>query len=219
MGPLRGLGVGFAGTYGRQKGIDAEHRSCRSYRTDGQQIFFSYVTDNPATAPAPPSPTAPQSRISPQGYWYWGPVGFLWEWAQSNNDVSSGRQHRTPSRRLPGRPRSPGSSPARTTPTAAPRRRGTSIPWTFLDGAWGALEVAARYPQLQCRELGLHARLRRSERVGARGEGVGDRRNWYLNPMVRLMLDFDHTTFTGGATNGGDRPSEDVIMSRVQFVF
>ena len=29
--------------------------------------------------------------------------------------------------------------------------------------------------------------------------------NWYLNRMVRLMLDFDRTTFTGGAANGGDR--------------
>ena len=37
--------------------------------------------------------------------------------------------------------------------------------------------------------------------------------------MVRLMLDYDQSTFTGGAKNGGDRPDEDVLMSRVQFVF
>ena len=37
--------------------------------------------------------------------------------------------------------------------------------------------------------------------------------------MIRLMLDFDYTTFTGGAANGGDRHTEEVLMSRVQFVF
>ena len=37
--------------------------------------------------------------------------------------------------------------------------------------------------------------------------------------MVRLMLDYDSTTFTGGAKGGGDRPDEDLLMSRVQFVF
>ena len=43
--------------------------------------------------------------------------------------------------------------------------------------------------------------------------------NWYMNKMVRLMLDFDYTNFDGGAPNGGDRRSEEVMMSRVQWVF
>jgi phosphate-selective porin OprO/OprP len=47
--------------------------------------------------------------------------------------------------------------------------------------------------------------------------GIGA--NWSLNKMVRLMLDFNQSRFTGGAKNGGDRPNEDVIESRVQFVF
>ncbi len=214
---LRGFGIGFAGTYGRQKG-SLSSTQLPVYRSDGQQTFFSYVTDSPATAGGTAVANGPQWRISPQGYWYWGPLGFLWEWVQSNNDVKLGGATNNViaeawqiqlSWVLTGESNTyRGTVPAR-----------NFDPWTFFDGSVGAWEIAARVAQLSVDRdvytLGLANPSRSARKAEAWAIGV----NWYLNRMVRLMLDFDATTFTGGAPNGGDRDDEQLLMSRVQFVF
>jgi phosphate-selective porin len=45
--------------------------------------------------------------------------------------------------------------------------------------------------------------------------------NWYLNRMLRISLDYGNTNFGGGATaaNGGNRPSERVLLNRFQVNF
>lgn len=218
-GFARGFGVGVAGTYGRRKG-SVSNTGTPVYRTDGQQTFFSYV-NTPASGMTPAQivfANGPQTRITPQGTYYWGPFGFLWEWVQSNNDLT-----------LNGNTQSIQASSWQTQASWVVTGEDNSYrpilpfrnfdPWTFLDGAWGSLQVAARYSELHVEEdvytLGFAnpataARTAKAWAVGA---------NWVLNPMVRLMLDFSQTFFTGGARNGGNRHAEDVIESRVQFVF
>jgi phosphate-selective porin OprO/OprP len=215
----RGFGVGFAGTYGRQKGATS-NTQLPSYRSDGQQVFFSYV-NTPASGMTPAAiaiADGPQSRISPQGYWYWGPLGFLWEWVQTNNDVQLNTVQETITAtawqtRLSWVVTGENNTFRGTTP------KNNFDPWKFLDGYWGALEVAARYAELEVEQdvytLGFASASRSARKARAWAIGA----NWYLNKMVRLMLDFDRTTFEGGAANNGDRPAENVIMSRVQFVF
>ncbi|HLL03855.1 MAG TPA: hypothetical protein VK539_24940 [Myxococcaceae bacterium] len=44
--------------------------------------------------------------------------------------------------------------------------------------------------------------------------GVGT--NWYLSSNVRLALNLDSTSFEGGAADGGNRPSETLVLSRFQ---
>ena len=39
--------------------------------------------------------------------------------------------------------------------------------------------------------------------------------NWYLNRNVKYVVDFERTTFAGGAT-GGDRRPENAILIRSQ---
>ena len=73
------------------------------YKTDAQQNFFTYVANSPATAAGTAFANGRQWRITPQGYWYWGPFGFLWEWAQSNNDVSLNGNTPDHPRQRPGR--------------------------------------------------------------------------------------------------------------------
>lgn len=216
--PLRGLGFGVSGTYGRQKGAVA-NTQLPVYRTDGQQTYFAYAIDTPATAAGTVVANGPQVRISPQGYWYWGPAGFLWEWVQSDNDV-----------KLASNPTETISAVAWQTAVSfvvtgeansyqkiVPAR--DFDPWNFFGGAWGALELVGRYTQLAVESdvytLGLADRNRSARKDEAWAIGA----NWYLNRMIRIMLDFDRSTFTGGARNGGDRPAEEVLMSRVQFVF
>jgi phosphate-selective porin OprO/OprP len=213
----RGIGFGIAGTYGDQKG-SLSQPLLPQYRSDGQQVFFSYVTNSPATAAGTAKAYGPQSRIAPQGYWYWGPFGFLWEWTQSENDVQLNRV-KAPitatswqtqfSYVLTGEESTfRGVTPAK-----------NFDPFKLLDGYWGAWQIAGRYAELSVEKkvytLGFANPSRSAREAGAWAIGV----NWVLNPMVRLMLDFDNTTFTGGAANGGNRKEEELLMSRVQFVF
>jgi len=46
--------------------------------------------------------------------------------------------------------------------------------------------------------------------------GVG--LNWYLNENLKWMLDYEHTSFEGGAV-GGDREDEDAFQLRLAFGF
>lgn len=222
---MRGFGVGVSGTYGHQRGTLASTQ-LPSYRSDGQQVFFQYRTNNPATLDGTVVANGPQWRLSPQGYWYVGPLGLMWEWAQSNNEVSLNniKENVTAdawqtqfSWVITGEDNTyRGTTPAR-----------NFDPWRFFDGQTGAFEVAARYAQLSVSD-NVYAVLdpanpnstlanRNSAARKAKAWAIGV--NWYLNKMVRLMLDFDYTYFDGGAPNGGDRRSEEVLMSRVQFVF
>lgn len=214
---LRGFGIGFAGTYGRQSG-SVSAPQLPQYRSDGQQVFFRYVTNNPGTAAGTAVAKGPQSRISPQGYWYWGPGGFLWEWVQTENDIRLGNVTRSIAADawqtqfswvVTGENNGyRGVTPAK-----------NFDPWKFWDGYWGAVEVAGRYAQLEVDKaaytLGFANRNNAAREAKAWGIGV----NWYLAKSVRIMLDYYSTEFTGGAPNGGNRDDEELLNSRVQFVF
>lgn len=216
--PLRGFGIGVAGTYGRQNG-SLSNLQLPQYRSDGQQVFFRYVTNSPATPTGTAFADGPQWRISPQGYWYWGPAGFLWEWVQSSNDVRLNKATHSISANawqtqfswvVTGENNTyRGTTPAK-----------NFDPWKFGDGYWGAVEVAGRYAHFEVDPdvytFNLVNPQQSARKAGAWALGV----NWYANKMVRLMFDYDNTTFTGGGkAKGTNRKPAQVIQSRVQFVF
>ena len=43
--------------------------------------------------------------------------------------------------------------------------------------------------------------------------------NWYLNRNVKQVVNFERTTFTGGAEDGADRPAENAFFIRTQVSF
>ncbi len=43
--------------------------------------------------------------------------------------------------------------------------------------------------------------------------------NWYLNENVKWLLDYERTSFEGGAADGGDRPDEDAYQLRLAVGF
>jgi phosphate-selective porin OprO/OprP len=95
--PLQGLGLGVSGSHGNEHGTAAAP-GLPSFRSSGQLAFFSYrtaVAAVPASGATPASPTVPPVvsdgrlfRISPQGYYYWGPFGLLGEYVTSSQDVT-----------------------------------------------------------------------------------------------------------------------------------
>ena len=67
----------------------------------------------------------------------------------------------------------------------------------LLRGAWGALELVARYTELTVDKDVYTTSARHAEQGGKPNNEDAESKswaigvNWYLNRMVRLMLDFD----------------------------
>ena len=181
----RGFGVGFAGTYGRQQGLGRQPAALPAYRTDGQQNFFTYVVNSPAPA-ADGTAVADgnQWRISPQGYLLLGPgrldvgVGAV-EQRRSALSGNATQHHR----RLLADAVVVGAHRRgqHATRPIVPARN--FDPWTFLDGNWGAFELAGRYAEPR-RRATTSTRLGFAdpEQVRAQGQGVGHRRQLVPEP-------------------------------------
>ena len=196
---LKGLGLGVSGTRGRQQG------ALPSFRSGGQLVFFSYLSSASADGN--------RTRISPQFSFYRGPVGAFGEYVRSRQAVRNGAGvtpvsneawEVTASVLLTGE-----------TATAGVRPRRSFDP---SKGTWGALELAVRANRLTVDGAAFSHGLAdptKSAR-GARAWAIG--LNWYLNRNVKYMVDFERTTFTGGAA-GGNRPAENAILVRSQVAF
>lgn len=210
-GTLRGLGVGVGASTGFERGSTA-NTGLPSYRTPGQQVFFRYRTD--AVTPANTVyADGKRARLSPQAYFYTGPLGLLAEYAISRNEVTrSGVTARldhkaweaTGSYFLTGE-KSGFRSPA-------PKR-----PFDLKEGGFGAVELVARYGELTPDEASfpVYANPAQSaEKAKAWGMGV----NWHFTRAVKVSFNYERTSFTGGAATG-DREPENAVIGRFQTSF
>ena len=198
--PLRNFGFGIAGSNGKQEGL------LPSFRTTAQSTYFSYVTGAAASGT--------RIRYSPQAYYYYGPLGVLAEYVNSAQDVRRGTTLKyvrnqawqvATSYFLTGE--------AKAFRSTAPRRA-----FDPESGSSGALEIAARFAELsidpEAFTLGL-ADLTRSARR-AQEWTVGA--NWYFNRNSKLVLDYEQTSFVGGAADR-DRSTEKAVLTRFQVAF
>src|SRR5581483_2190276 len=89
---LSGLGFGVAGTYVRMTGSPA-NTVLASYKTSGQQTFFSYRGNSAATSTQPALSNGTYAsgerlRLAPQLYYYAGPLGLLAEYTRVRQGVA-----------------------------------------------------------------------------------------------------------------------------------
>lgn len=210
---LQGLGIGVAASYGRQDGSPntATTTNTPQYRTAGQQVFFSYGTGV--------EEIDDRVRIAPQAYWYWGPLGLMGEWVRSKPNL----------RLAPtGDEISPDvdawqlaaswvvTGESRTYQGVMPR---TAFNPAREDTGPGAWELCARVDGWRIDEdifdRGFANPSTQAQEALEWGVGV----NWYINPFLKLSLDYNDTKFDGGAPNGGDRSTEGVLGTRFQVAF
>src|SRR5689334_5589625 len=82
---LQGLGLGIGGSFGDSSTVNAlpatTGGTTPGYVTDGQQQFFAYRNTVVASGR--------HWRISPQGYYYYGPFGLLGEYVVSSQHVQT----------------------------------------------------------------------------------------------------------------------------------
>ena len=212
-GSFAGLGFGVAGSTGIERGTTAAPQLA-SYRTPGQQTWFRYLssTTTPATNVFA---SGTRQRLAPQAYWYNGRLGLQGEYILSWQEVTRAGvenlklQHTawqtTGSFFLTGEKNSWKSvTPKKGFDPAA--------------GTFGALELAARYSELSIDDATFPTFANPANTPSkAKAWAVGV--NWYLAKAIKVVLDYEHTTFDGGTATGDDRESENFVVTRVQHSF
>jgi phosphate-selective porin OprO and OprP len=202
---LRGLGFGVGGSIGDHNG------PLPTYKTPGQQTFFSYATTTSANGT--------QYRIDPQLYYYWGPFGILGEWILSSQKVKSTATGAAPSARFNNTAWQVEGSYLLTGDQNTFRTINPRNNFNPSNGGWGAFELVARIQQLSLDNDAFPKYVTSSSAKRANSWGVGA--NWYLNRNVKLNVDYEQTHFHGGSTakNAVTSHDENVILSRVQVAF
>jgi len=98
----------------------------------------------------------------------------------------------------------------------------------FGQWGWGAWEVAFRAGQLFIDKDAFNKGFADKKRSVQRADEVQVGLNWYLNRNIKVVLDYAHTNFDGGASKPGatagttvvgNREVEHVIFTRLQLVF
>jgi phosphate-selective porin OprO/OprP len=210
-GSFRPLGFGIAASTGIERGSVASS-GLPSYRTPGQQTLFRYnssATNSATNVYA----DGRRTRFSPQGYYYTGPLGLMGEYVISRNEVTragvNARLEHT-SWQAVGSWFLTGEKAGFRAP--APRR-----PFDLREGGFGALELVARYGELNLDQASfpVYATITSSvQRASAWGVGV----NWHFTRAVKVGLDYERASFTGGAAEGNREP-ENTLIGRFQTAF
>jgi phosphate-selective porin OprO/OprP len=203
--PLRGFGIGVAATSGEATG------ALRPYVSVSQVNVFAYLPTVTASGT--------RSRWSPQGQFYLGPVGILAEYVQATHHVQRVEAGKpTTQAELTNTAWSVTGSVLLTGEDATYANVKPKDFFVPQNGTWGALQLVGRINRLDVDEdtFGGYADPAKSVRQ-AQAWGLG--LNWIWNTNLKYVLDYERTTFRGGAAGDADRPAENSVQTRLQLSF
>lgn len=199
-----GLGFGIGASTGEARGAG---NLLPRYRTPGQQTFFAYR--------AGVEGDGRRRRWSPQAWFHRGPFGLQAEYASSRQEVrldaaaaevEATAWQATLSWVLTG-------EDAGYRGVARPSR-----PFAPGRGGWGAWELVARYGRLEVDQAAFPV-FADPDASARRAAGWTAGVNWYLNSNLKLVVNYLHTGFEGGAAGGADRADEKAVFTRLQVAF
>jgi phosphate-selective porin OprO/OprP len=222
---LDGFGIGVAGTAGR-----VDEQSPASFRTTAAASSFFAYRGASATFDAV-SGDGDRIRYSPQAYWYAGPLGLMAEYVSSEQEMRrdplpavGGDSLREDLRHDAWQV---AISYALTGENASYKGLIPASPFAPSEGTWGAFEIAARWNEIDLDDDsfdGGAASFADPTTSVTKAQGVTVGLNWYLNRWVKVMVNYDRTSFDGGAAGGTpgsirDRETEDSIFTRLQLSY
>lgn len=213
---LKELLIGVYGSFGDVHGT-ATATQLTNYRSSGRAQWFRWAAA--PTDPAGPPAIAEGARVRLGGHlnWQYGPVSVFGEYVQSSQDVTFGAVSDTVSN-------SAYVAQATWLLTGDDASWNGVKPKTEFDptsdaGGPGGIELAVRWSALSIDDAafdnGFASANNSAKGISALTIGL----NWYLNSYVKLQLDWEQTTFDGGAADGKDRPTENLVGARGQFLF
>ncbi|MBK6739055.1 MAG: hypothetical protein IPG64_14790 [Haliea sp.] len=212
--PVPGIGFGIAGTHGEKISENDTRTASTSnanaflprYRSPAQNTIFQYNTGAIADGD--------HTRFTPQAYAYVGPFGVMAEYIESTQEV--GFESDTQAFSSDDFTNKAAQITAVWSITGEdqsfkgikPKNPGLNA------GAW---ELALRYSTLEVDDtifdLGFSDPNKNVQQADEAAIGV----NWIITQNVKLMANYTHTSFDGGAAKGGDREDEEVFSTRVQL--
>jgi len=213
---LQNFGIGLGSSYGFEAG------STPSFSTFGRQKFFSYTSGAGTKASPNVAEGGAHLRLDPQGYYYWGPAGFYWEYAISSEKF----------RRDAGAPPSfawlenkgwnvaatwflTGETNGYSNPPAPLH------PFRWNGSGFGAWELTARVGGISLDKAAFPLYAANSQAQNATTWTAG--LNWYMNKNVKWIFEYDQTSFgfdSGKAAAGSVAfQPEKVLLTRLQFAF
>jgi phosphate-selective porin OprO/OprP len=198
---LRGLGLGVAGTLGNQLGAPIP------YQTASQTSFFTYTANSSAVGK--------RWLVTPQGYYYAGPIGAMFELVRV-------KEHWTSTN---GAAANVGTTSWQLTLAGAiggeETWRGVQVknPVDFSRGHYGAFEVGARYADLRVGDLAFERGFADKSKSAQRASSYGVVGTWHLATWDHVRVAYENTHFRGGAPQGGNRKPESLLDLRFQFAF
>lgn len=212
---ISGLGVGMAGSYGRENGTFASN-NLPVYRSFGQAAIFTYVQG--ATLPTTAIADGIASRWNPQASWYAGPFGVEFEYVSSRTPVTLGDVNDT----LNNQAWAVTASYALTGEAESWRGIVPNEPFepiaSGIPGRWGAFEIVGRIDGMRIDPDAFRLGFADPGRSIRRDFGFGGGVNWVWSRNVRFSLDYYHTDFKGGWNRDTwNRPTEDAVIGRFQF--
>jgi phosphate-selective porin OprO/OprP len=227
---LRGLGFGIAGTTGNSNGIANKSTvtsNLASYKTPGQANSFFNFRSKAVTSTSTDISSAADNvvangsrvRLSPQAYYYNGPVGIIAEYASVEQGVKIGT--------------TPGG--AKTFKNEAWQLAGSWLltgedasfkgvkPYSpfSTNGGWGAWELVARYQENNIDKAAVDTVFidpAKANAGSAKTWGAGV--NWYLNQSSKFAFNLEETRFSGGIGAGSlTGKKETFAVARYQLAF
>lgn len=220
---LEGLGLGIAGTVG-----DPNKQALKAQATPiGRTTYLDYANtytravSGVQTAFTAPTADGDRHRIYPQAYWYAGPFGAMAEYVVSTQQLSGTTQAgRNVNVKQDNKAWQVFASYVL---TGEDNTFGAIKPIQNFDplkGKWGALQLAARWSELDIDNSTFTVIDPSKSATKARAWTIGA--NWYLNAYALVRADYEQVSFDGGAgtlANVTDRPTEQVFATRFQLSF
>jgi phosphate-selective porin OprO and OprP len=203
--PLRQFGLGFAAEVGAELG------SVPTFRSFSRLPFFQFVQADPVAGT--PGVTALGRRVilTPQAHYYYGPVGVLAEYIESEQRLARGPERYTATARA-------WQVSGSIVLGGAPSYQGVKVdhPLDFDRGHWGALELAGRYDELRIGHgvfgAGFASATDSAEAAQAWAAGL----HWYLARHIAWKLDLSRTHFVWHGPLRA-RPDEMVLLGQIQL--
>jgi phosphate-selective porin OprO and OprP len=204
------IGFGVAGSYGSAKGTMGA-TALATYRSPGQIPIFSYATS--ATIPTDVVvASGARWRVTPQAYWYVGPIGLLAEYIVSSQRVERAGTWAD----IQNRAWNLTAVFVMTLEHASFDGVSPRHPIDFRHKGFGALELALRYSELRIDGTAFPTFADPAVSVrSARELAAGI--NWYMTDWLKVMVSFHRTDFNGGAPMDTDRPPENALLMRLQI--
>ncbi len=231
-GFFQGLGFGVGVTNTDARGSFG-NTSLSTYKTFGQENFFSYRTDASATNTV--FADGQRTRIAPQVSYYNGGFGLTSEYIKEKQETvrvygaAVGQQR---AEELTNDGWNLTTSYILTGEDASFKSVKPSKPFDPANGGWGAWEITATTGELGIDNdafydtdgvLGGTDSFALATRSAKSAHNVGVGVNWYLNNVLRVSLDYNKTAFDWGgggtAITPEDREDEDVFIGRIQASF